>query len=55
MNVSAPEEKAIPMAFGLVDSLPVPILWGGGQMRRRDLIDDHGRKKLSLLLDNNER
>ena len=43
------------MTFGLVESLPVPILWGGGQMRKRDLIDDHGRKTLSLLLDNNER
>ena len=55
LKVSAPEEKQITMTFGLVDSLPVPILWGGGQMRKRDLLDDHGRKTLSLLLDNNER
>jgi hypothetical protein len=55
LKVSAPEEKQITMTFGLVDFLPVPILWGGGQMRKRDLLDDHGRKTLSLLLDNNER
>ena len=55
LQVSSPEEKQITMTFGLVDSLPVPILWGGGQMRKRDLLDDHGRKTLSLLLDNNER
>ena len=55
LKVSAPEEKQITMTFGLVDYLPVPILWGGGQMRKRDLLDDHGRKTLSLLLDNNER
>ena len=39
------------MTFGVSDNLPVPLLWGGGQMRRRDLIDHHKRKTLSLLVD----
>ena len=50
-EVSAPETKTIRMTFGVSDNLPVPLLWGGGQMRRKDLIDHHKRKTLSLLVD----
>jgi hypothetical protein len=33
-ELSAPEEKTIQMSFGVCENLPVPILWGGKQMRK---------------------
>jgi exodeoxyribonuclease III len=42
------EELCIKMKFGIGESLPVPILWGGKQMRKYDLLDYHSSKTLSL-------
>jgi exodeoxyribonuclease III len=39
----------IKMKFAICESLPVPILWGGAQMRQHDLLDHHAMKMLSLL------
>jgi hypothetical protein len=49
-NVALEEWKTISMKFGVCDSLPVPILWGGKQMRRYDLLDYHRNKVLSFQL-----
>ena len=42
------ETITVQMKFGLCESLPVPILWGGKQMRRYGLLDYHSVKTLSL-------
>jgi exonuclease III len=42
------EEVVIPMSFGLVSDLPVPMLWGGGQMRQFRVHDLHEKKLLSF-------
>jgi hypothetical protein len=47
-NDAVEEDIEVPMKFGVCDSLPVPILWGGKQMRRYDLLDYHRNKVLSL-------
>lgn len=44
------EERVIRMSFGVCASLPVPILWGGSEMRKYNLLDLHKQKKLSLTL-----
>ena len=44
--------KYLDLSFGLIDALPVPILWGGKHMRAYDLLDLHRRKLLSFKLDN---
>ena len=49
-NEAPEEEVVVSMRFGLCESLPVPILWGGKQMRRYDLLDYHRNKVLSLRL-----
>ena len=51
-EVSGPELKTIRMTFGVSDNLPVPLLWGGQQMRNRELLDHHKRKAISLMVDN---
>jgi exodeoxyribonuclease III len=44
-------ERTIKMKFGLCESLPVPVLWGGKQMRDAGLLDYHDQKTLSVKLD----
>ena len=44
-------EHAVLMRFGICGSLPVPILWGGVEMRGKGLVDYHDQKMLSLRLD----
>ena len=48
-------ERTIRMSFGVCSDLPVPILWGGGQMRKFNLVDFHDRKALSFTLPEGER
>jgi hypothetical protein len=43
-------EKTVLMKFGLCENLPVPILWGGKEMREFGLLDYHCNKVLSLKL-----
>ena len=50
-NESIEEEITVPMKFGLCESLPVPILWGGKQMRGHKLLDYHHNKVLSLIVE----
>lgn len=40
----------VEMSFGLVEDLPVPILWGGCQMRDYVVHDLHEKKLLSLVV-----
>ena len=47
-NTSPEVEKEVNMRFGLCDSLPVPVLWGGRQMRKYNLVDYHKNKVLSI-------
>ena len=49
------ESVTIPMSFGLVDSLPVPVLWGGGQMRRLHAHDLHEKKLITMRLEEDRR
>lgn len=44
------EEISITMSFGVVDNLPVPILWGGGQMRKYEVHDYHEKKLMTFML-----
>ena len=49
-----PEEEQvqkITLTFGVCESLPVPILWGGKQMRRHGLVDYYNRRLLAMRLD----
>jgi exodeoxyribonuclease III len=48
--LSEEEEIVIRMRFGLCDNLPVPILWGGKQMRKYELEDHHSTKTLSMTV-----
>ena len=41
---AAEEDVIAPMKFTLCNSLPVPVLWGGKQMRDADLLDYHRNK-----------
>ena len=52
---SQEEEKQVSLTFGVCDSLPVPILWGGAQMRKHDLVDYHSRKLLTMRLPEGQR
>ena len=47
-ELSEPEEKVVRMSFGVCENLPVPILWGGRQMRKYDLIDHHEQRVVSM-------
>jgi len=47
--------RTIRMTYGLCESLPVPILWGGRQMRDWGLLDYHGNRVLSIKMEENER
>jgi hypothetical protein len=47
-ELSEPETKTIKMSFGVCEQLPVPILWGGKQMRKYGLLDHHQDKTLSI-------
>ena len=47
---SEEEEVTINMKFGVCESLPVPVLWGGKQMRRYGLLDYHSTKTLALTV-----
>ena len=50
-DCESPEETiTIPMRFGICESLPVPILWGGRQMRRYGLLDHFESRVLSLKI-----
>ena len=40
--------KHLDLSFGLIDALPVPILWRGKHMRSYDLLDLHRRKLLTF-------
>jgi hypothetical protein len=45
MDIEAQEEEVeVTMQFGLCENLPVPILWGGSQMRGYDLLDYHSMR-----------
>ena len=44
----------IQMSFGVVDELPVPILWGGKQMREQECHDLHERKTLTMTPEGKE-
>jgi hypothetical protein len=44
------EEREVMFTFGVCDSLPVPMLWGGAEMRRYGLMDHHDNKTLSMRL-----
>jgi exodeoxyribonuclease III len=46
-------ERTIKMKFGLCSMLPVPVLWGGNQMRKHELLDYHTQKTLSLKMNGN--
>ena len=39
------------MKFGVCENLPVPVLWGGKQMRKYGLLDYHSHKTISLCVD----
>ena len=54
-NDSVEEERTVRMKFGLCASLPVPVLWGGEEMRGYDVLDYHQNKVLSLKLDKDTR
>jgi exodeoxyribonuclease III len=43
--------RTVKMKFGLCECLPVPVLWGGKQMRDAGLLDYHHQKTLSVRLD----
>ena len=47
-NGILPGQITIPMSFGLVEELPVPILWGGNQMRKYHAHDLHERKIMTF-------
>jgi exodeoxyribonuclease III len=47
-NESTEEIRIITMTFGICQDLPVPILWGGGQMREHGLLDYHDKRTLSI-------
>ena len=49
IDIEAPEEEVeVTMQFGLCENLPVPILWGGSQMRGYDLLDYHANKVVTM-------
>jgi hypothetical protein len=52
-NLSTVEEKNILMSFGIISKLPVPLLWGGRQMKGYSLLDIHEMKLLSMSLEDN--
>ena len=47
-------EKEITLKFGVCSQLPVPILWGGAEMRKYEVIDYHQHKLLSMRLSDGE-
>ena len=51
-DIEAGEEVVeVRMQFGLCENLPVPILWGGSQMRGYDLLDYHSTKVLTMKVE----
>jgi hypothetical protein len=44
-------ERVVKMKFGLCEQLPVPVLWGGQEMRDYDLLDYHASRTISMKLD----
>ena len=48
---SGEEVITIKMKFGVCENLPVPVLWGGKQMRKYGLLDYHSNKTISLKVD----
>lgn len=46
-------EQEVSLHFGVCESLPVPLLWGGEEMRNFDLVDYHSKKILSMKLGDN--
>jgi exodeoxyribonuclease III len=47
---SEEEERTIKMMFGVCANLPVPILWGGHEMRSHEILDYHRARTLSVRL-----
>ena len=47
-------KKEITLKFGVCSQLPVPILWGGAEMRKFEVIDYHQHKLLSMRLSDGE-
>jgi hypothetical protein len=39
------------MKFGVCESLPVPVLWGGKQMRKYGLLDYHAVKTVAMTVE----
>ena len=50
-NQGEEEVKTVKLTFGVCESLPVPILWGGSQMRRHGMLDYYNRRLISMRLD----
>ena len=53
-NKNEEVEKEIILKFGVCSQLPVPILWGGAQMRKFQVVDYHQHKILSMRLSDGE-
>ena len=44
------DTKTIELRFGVCSQLPVPILWGGVQMRKYNVVDYHKNRTLAMTL-----
>ena len=53
-NSNDEENCTITLKFGVCSQLPVPILWGGNQMRRFQVVDHHNLKTLSMVINDQE-
>ena len=47
-ELSEPVETIVRMSFGVCENLPVPILWGGKQMRKYELLDHQSERIISM-------
>ena len=54
-NDSEEEVRVVKIKFGIYDNLPVPVLWGGEEMRGYDVMDYHQNKIFPLKLDKDAR
>ena len=50
-NPADEAQREITLYFGICESLPVPLLWGGKQMRKYHVLDYHSLKILSIRFD----
>ena len=47
--------RVVRMSFGVCRALPVPILWGGGEMRKKGMRDYHDCQVVSLMDEDGQR